>query len=62
VRETPYGDIRVLLDGCEKRETFWHLLKKEDLADTGRGDRLRPVWAEARTGRIEDILHFEKIR
>ena len=60
-RETPYGDIRVLLDGCQGTETFWHVLKREDLPNVKRGDRLRPVWAEERSGRIEDIVHFERV-
>ncbi|MFN7973163.1 MAG: SCP2 sterol-binding domain-containing protein [Acidobacteriota bacterium] len=60
-RETPYGDVRVLLDGCAGRETFWHLLKKEDLGTAERGDRVRPVWSDTRTGSIEDILYFEKV-
>ncbi len=61
-RETPYGDIRVLLDGCRGRETFWHLLKREDLFEVKRGDRVRPVWADERRGTIQDIVHFEKVR
>lgn len=60
-RPTPYGDIRVLLDGCRGRDTFWHLLKPGDLDGVKYGDRLRPVWAERRTGSIEDILYFEKV-
>lgn len=60
-RETPYGDVRVLLDGCTGRETFWHLLKKDDLNNVERGDRLRPVWSDHRTGSIEDIVYFEKV-
>ena len=61
-RETPYGSIHVLLDGCEKAETFWHFIKKEDLFDTKVGDRMRPVWNETRNGTVHDILYFENIR
>jgi uncharacterized OB-fold protein/putative sterol carrier protein len=61
-RETPYGSIHVLLDGCKGMETFWHLLKKEDLFDAQRGDRVRPVWNEHRVGSVDDILYFEKVR
>jgi len=60
-RETPYGTIHIILDGCKGTETFWHFLKKEDLFNTKRGDRVRPVWAEDRTGSVHDILYFEKI-
>jgi uncharacterized OB-fold protein len=60
-RRTPYGDVRVLLDGCTGRDTFWHLLCPEDLGTARKGDRVRPVWAEERSGRIEDIVHFEKV-
>ena len=61
-RETPYGNVHVLLDGCKGTETFWHLLKKEDLFEVQRGDRVRPVWNEKRVGAIDDILYFEKVR
>ncbi len=61
-RETPYGTLYVLLDGCSGAETFWHTLKREDLFDVKRGDRVRPVWAEKRVGSIHDILYFEKVR
>lgn len=60
-RETPYEVIFVLLDGCQKDETFWHQLKKEDIGIVKRGDRVRPVWAEHRTGCIDDIEYFERV-
>lgn len=62
IRETPYGALFVLLDGCKGRETLWHLLKDEDIADIERGDRVRAVWAEHPTGSVHDILYFEKVR
>ncbi len=65
IRETPYGSIHVLLDGCRGHETFWHLLRRDQIFRVKeawgdeRGTRLRPVWAEHRTGNIHDIQYFE---
>ncbi len=68
-RETPYGAIGILLDGCRKDEVFWHLLRPDqlDAVQMGivmgdkvvHGSRLRPVWSENRTGSINDIRYFE---
>ncbi len=64
-RETPYGSIHILLDGCKKNETFWHLLRRDQIFRVKEawkddpGTRLRPVWAENRIGSIHDILYFE---
>ena len=68
-RETPYGAVGILLDGCRDNEVFWHLLKPDQLDDVQmgivmgekvvHGTRLRPVWAENRTGSINDIRYFE---
>ncbi len=68
-RETPYGAIGILLDGCKDEEVFWHLLNPEQLdkVEMGivlgpkvkHGTRLRPVWAENRTGSVGDIKYFE---
>jgi hypothetical protein len=64
-RETPYGSIHVLLDGCSGNATFWHLLRRDQIFEVREawkdqpGTRLRPVWAENRTGSIHDILYFE---
>ena len=64
-RETPYGSIHVLLDGCKGNETFWHLLRADQIFRVKeawkeeKGTRLRPVWAEQRTGSIHDIKYFE---
>jgi len=68
-RETPYGAIGVLLDGCRDEEVFWHLLNPAQLdrvqmgsvvnGHARRGSRLRPVWARERTGSIDDIQYFE---
>lgn len=68
-RETPYGAVGILLDGCRDEEVFWHLLNPADLDRVRmgivigdrvtRGSRLRPVWADARTGSISDIRYFE---
>ena len=61
-RETPYGSIHILLDGCKGRQTFWHMLKKDDLFDVKVGDRVRPVWNDERVGSVNDILYFEKVK
>jgi len=64
-RETPYGSIHVLLDGCKGNETFWHLLRRDQIFEVKEawkdqpGSRLRPVWADIRTGSIHDIQYFE---
>ncbi|MCP4678598.1 MAG: hypothetical protein GY854_24415 [Deltaproteobacteria bacterium] len=68
-RETPYGSIGVLLDGCKDDQVFWHMLNPQHLdrvkmgfqvgARIVNGTRLRPVWASNRTGTIEDIRYFE---
>jgi uncharacterized OB-fold protein/putative sterol carrier protein len=68
-RETPYGAIGILLDGCKDEEVFWHLLRPDQLGkvkmgsvfkgEVRHGTRLRPVWNERRTGTIEDIKYFE---
>jgi uncharacterized OB-fold protein/putative sterol carrier protein len=60
-RETPYGTIHILLDGCQQRETFWHFLKKEDLFKAKRGDRVRPIWNDNPVGDVNDILYFELV-
>ncbi len=64
-RETPYGALNILLDGCKGNETLWHFIRKDQLdivkmgRGTEKGSRLRPVWAENRTGDVFDILYFE---
>ncbi|MFZ5573513.1 MAG: SCP2 sterol-binding domain-containing protein [Thermodesulfobacteriota bacterium] len=68
-RETPYGAIGILLDGCKGEEVFWHLLRPDQLKKVKmgivlgdkvvHGTRLRPVWSEKRTGSIDDIKYFE---
>jgi uncharacterized OB-fold protein/putative sterol carrier protein len=64
-RETPYGSVHILLDGCRGNETFWHLLRRDQIFEVKEawgsepGTRLRPVWAENRTGSIHDIQYFE---
>jgi uncharacterized OB-fold protein/putative sterol carrier protein len=64
-RETPYGSIHVRLDGCKGNETFWHLMRPDQIFQVKgawqeeKGSRLRPVWAEHRTGSIHDVKYFE---
>jgi uncharacterized OB-fold protein len=50
-----------LLDGCKGHETLWHELKPEDRDRARKGDRVRPVWEDNRTGAITDIRYFELI-
>ncbi len=64
-RETPYGMISVLLDGCTGNDTFAHLIRRDqiDRIKSGWGNitgtRVRPVWNQKRTGSIDDIKYFE---
>ncbi|WDP84180.1 MAG: SCP2 sterol-binding domain-containing protein [Desulfobacter sp.] len=68
-RQAPYGSVGILLDGCKDEEVFWHLLRPDQLDQVKMGivlgekiipgTRLRPVWADHRTGSIEDIQYFE---
>jgi len=64
-RETPYGMIMVLLDGCKGNDIFMHLIRSDqiDRIQGGRneksGTRVRPVWNEHRVGSIFDIKYFE---
>nr|MDA3896945.1 AMP-binding protein [Desulfobacteraceae bacterium] len=60
-RETPYVAAHFLLDGCKRHETMWHELKAEDMDRAKKGDRVRPVWNENRTGAVTDIKYFELI-
>ena len=60
-RETPYVAAHFLLDGCKGHETMWHELKAEDMDRAKKGDRVRPVWNENRTGTVTDIKYFELI-
>jgi uncharacterized OB-fold protein/putative sterol carrier protein len=64
-RETPYGSINILLDGCKANETLPHFIRKDQLEkiemgwNEKKGTRVRPVWEENRTGDIWDIKYFE---
>jgi uncharacterized OB-fold protein/putative sterol carrier protein len=64
-RETPYGSINILLDGCKGNETLPHFLRKDQLEKIQngwhekKGTRVRPVWEENRIGDIWDIKYFE---
>ncbi len=64
-RETPYGAINVLLDGCKGNETMWHFLRQDQLEkvtmgrNSKKGTRLRPVWKDNRQGDVSDIQYFE---
>ena len=58
-RETPYCSAFILLDGCRGNDTFWHEIRPADIPRLRYGQRVRPVWAEHRTGAITDIRWFE---
>jgi len=58
-RETPYCSAFILLDGCSGNDTFWHEIKPADIPRLKPGVRVRPVWAEHRSGAITDICYFE---
>ena len=64
-RETPYGSVNILLDGCKGNETLPHFLRKDQLEkiqmgwNEKKGTRVRPVWEEKRIGDIWDIKYFE---
>ena len=57
-REVPYIVVWVLLDGVEGDAPLWHLLETEDPLAVRRGQRVRAVFAEERTGHLFDIKHF----
>jgi uncharacterized OB-fold protein len=58
-REAPYCTAFILLDGCTGNDVFWHEVRPADIGRVKRGSRVRPVWAEPRTGAITDITYFE---
>ncbi len=64
-RETPYGTAWILLDGCEGNDVFSHFIRPDQIdrivigRNDRKGSRLRPVWAEKRTGGVFDIKYFE---
>lgn len=64
-RETPYGSINILLDGCKGNETLPHFIRRDQIEkvqmgwDEKKGTRVRPVWEENRIGDIWDIKYFE---
>ncbi len=60
-RDVPYATAWITLDKTQGDAPFWHLIETSDLDKVKRGVRVRPVWAEERSGRMEDIRHFEII-
>lgn len=64
-RETPYGMVNILLDGCKGNDTFAHLIRRDQIDKIKGGNnevagtRVRPVWNEHRVGSIFDIKYFE---
>jgi uncharacterized OB-fold protein len=59
VRQTPYAALFMVMDGSTRQESFAHDLKKEDFDRIHPGMKVRPVWAENRTGSFHDLLYFE---
>ena len=57
-RETPYCSAFIILEGCSGNDIFWHELDPADIGKVKSGVRVRPVWAEKRTGAITDIKYF----
>jgi uncharacterized OB-fold protein len=53
----PFVFARIRLDGAGT--DLVHVVRDPSVA--ARGARVRPVWAERRTGSIRDIAHFEVI-
>ena len=57
-RETPYATLFFKLDGASPMDSF-AMDTRKDLDRLKVGARIRPVWAEKRTGSFSDILYFE---
>ena len=60
-RDVPYVLCWVNLDGTQGDAPLWHLLEAPDLSKVRNGLRVRAVFADQRTGSMEDIKHFEII-
>jgi len=64
-RETPYGSIFILFDGCKGNETLPHFIRRDQIEkvqmgwNEKKGTRVRPVWEDNRVGDIWDIKYFE---
>jgi uncharacterized OB-fold protein/putative sterol carrier protein len=59
IRETPYTALFMVLDGASRDESFAHDLNPKDIDRIKAGMKVRPVWAENRTGSYKDLLYFE---
>ncbi len=59
VKQTPYAALFMIMDGSTLGESFAHDIKKEDFERIRPGMKIRPVWAEKRTGSFTDLLYFE---
>lgn len=60
-RDVPYVIAWITLDGTQGESPLWHLLNAPDLNQVRSGLRVRAVFAEERTGTMEDIKYFEII-
>lgn len=60
LKKVPYTAIWITLDGCDSR--YLHFCNEPDEANLDVGQRMRPVWAEKRTGTIHDVEYFEIIK
>ena len=59
IRETPYTALFMVMDGASRDESFAHDLNPKDIDRIKPGMKVRPVWAEKRTGSYKDLLYFE---
>ncbi len=60
LKQVPFTSIWVTLDGADTR--MIHFCNEHDEHKLEVGMRMRPVWAENRTGSIHDVEYFEVIR
>jgi uncharacterized OB-fold protein len=60
MKQVPYTAIWITLDGCDSR--YLHFCNEPDEGNLEVGQRMRPVWAEKRTGTIHDVEYFEIIK
>lgn len=59
IRKTPYTALFMVFDGGSRDESFAHDLNPRDIDRIKPGMKVRPVWAEKRTGTYKDLLYFE---
>lgn len=60
-RDVPYVIGWVNLDGVEGIAPLWHLVEADDISKIKTGARVEAIFAEERSGTMEDIKHFKLI-